>query len=1204
MKRQKFLSFAVSTALALWLGYAPVASAELMDLSNVPLFLGFRAEPNIFFIIDDSGSMDWDVLTQDAFNEGRFTGLQPNSHNRNDGVGPVKHRDSNDSGYPNCNFGQNGQDFFGYIYATEFGQNSYDDDSLDCNTADDRAWRFRTNAFNTLYFDPYRTYSPWKGVDKQGNPFTDMDPTHALANPYDPSNSETINLLVHNSNWPGGTSRDTSDRDNDGQPDGFFFYTWTDANNNGLFDNGEETEHQLNNLDPAFLDTLVPTFGNGNPVTAQMVQTNFANWFSYHRSREHVAKAAYGEVIAGATAVRMGLATLHNHNNVKTEIRSMNADPASGNKKTLLSALYSINSADGTPLRNALHNAGKYLDCDSSNNLFSSSCPRLSAAEGGACQQNFALLMTDGFYNGGSPSLGNRDGDNSSDWDGGTYADGYSNTLADVAMRYYERDLHPDLDDNVPITPGIDEARHQHVVTYTVAFGVNGTLTDNPPNDTDPFAWPDPAQSAANKIDDLRHAAFNGRGEFLNASRPEELVTALNDALSSIADRVSSAASVALNSGSHNANSKIYQARFNSGDWSGQLLAYPIGEDGSVLTPVWDAGEELDTLDWDHDRTIITYNNELNNGTGIAFRWDQLSLEMKNLLNLDAAGVPDTNGEKRLEYLRGNKAEEGTLFRTRLHLLGDLIHSDPYFVGPPRQLYPELVQPDDIIGQTILDDYEKFRDEQYNNRKPMIYVNSNDGMLHGFNANTGHEEIAYVPRVLFSRLSRLSNPIYQHEYFADGSPTAGDAYGKFCGSGTSKTPCWRTVLVSGLRKGGQAIFALDVTDPIKFSEANASQFAMWEFSDQDDADLGYTFSQPSIVQMQNGRWAAVIGNGYNNSETDGIASTTGHAVLFIVFLDGGLDGAWTEGSDYIKLDTGVGEIDTPNGLASASPVDVDGDFVIDYIYAGDLRGNVWKFDVTNTTAGNWSSPVRLFTAESDVAVAGSTLQPITSRLEAGLHPEEGLLIYFGTGKYVEPSDNTADIPKQTFYGIWDKLTSAQTLPVPRDKLLKQTINSYLTNGYRTSSNKPINWEAGPEQHLGWRIDLIDPGERQVSDSILRHGRIIFITLIPDTEPCSFGGDSWLMELDAITGGRLSESPFDLNGDHKFDDEDLVNVSDSEEPGAISGIKSTAGILSTPAILPSGPVEYKFSSGSTGSSVTFTEDSGGGSRGRIAWRQFQ
>lgn len=1206
MKRKKFLSFAVSTALALWLGYAPVASADLMDLSNVPLFLGFRAEPNIFFIIDDSGSMDWDVLTQDNANDGRFAGLQPTSQNRNAGTGPVKHRDSDDDGSSNCNFGQNGQTFFGYIYAAEFSQNSYSDDGYDCNTADDREWRFRTNAFNALYFDPHQTYSPWKGVNKQDQPFTDMDPTNALANPYDPSDSETINLLAHNSNWPGGSSRDTSDRDNDGQDDGFFFYTWTDANNNGFFDNGEETEHQLNDLDSAFLDTLVPTFGQGKPVTAQMVQTNFANWFSYHRSRELVAKAAYGEVIARATDVRMGLATLHNHNNVKTEIRSMNADPASGNKKTLLNALYSINSADGTPLRNALRNAGKYLDCDSSNNLFGSSCPRLSVEEGGACQQNFAILMTDGFYNGGSPSLGNRDGDNSSDWDGGAYADGYSNTLADVAMHYYERDIHPDVEDHVPTTPGIDEARHQHVVTYTVAFGVNGNLSSNPPNNTDPFTWPNPASSNADKIDDLRHTAYNGRGEFLNAQRPEALVNALNDTLSSIADRVSSAASVALNAGAHSADSRIYQARFNSGDWSGQLLAYPIGEEGEVLTADWDAGEKLNSQDWNSGRTIITYNDEINNGTGIEFRWNKLSTEMKNLLNLDASGVQDDNGEKRLEYLRGNKANEGTLFRTRLHLLGDLIHSDPYFVGPPHSLYPEIGQSDE--NEDILEAYRIFRDNQYNNRKSMVYVNGNDGMLHGFNATTGREEIAYVPRVLFSRLNLLTNSTYQHEYFADGSPAAGDVYGKLCGSGNSRTDCWRTVLVSGLRKGGQAIFALDVTNPSNFDEANASQLALWEFSDHDDVDLGYTFSQPAIVQMAskdssgNNRWAAVIGNGYNNSEADGAASTTGHAVLFIVFLDGSIDGTWTAGSDYIKLDTGVGDLDTPNGLASAAPVDVDGDFIIDYIYAGDIRGNVWKFDVTNTSAGNWSAPVRLFTAESDDEVEGSKLQPITSRLEAGLHPEEGILIYFGTGKYIEPLDNTTDISTQTFYGIWDKLTSEQNLPVPRDKLLRQTIASGLTNGYRTSSNYPINWEEGG--HRGWQIDLIDNGERQVSDSILRNGRIIFTTLIPDTEPCSFGGDSWLMELDAITGGRLSESPFDLNNDDEFDEKDLVNVSGSEEPVAVSGMKSTEGILPTPTILSSGPQEYKYGSGTRGGIFYTKEDPGASRTGRIAWRQFQ
>ncbi|MDH3599310.1 MAG: hypothetical protein OEU26_06675, partial [Candidatus Tectomicrobia bacterium] len=248
------------------------------------------------------------------------------------------------------------------------------------------------------------------------------------------------------------------------------------------------------------------------------------------------------------------------------------------------------------------------------------------------------------------------------------------------------------------------------------------------------------------------------------------------------------------------------------------------------------------------------------------------------------------------------------------------------------------------------------------------------------------------------------------------------------------------------------------------------------------------------------------------------------------------------------------------------------------------------------------TPRKLFKAKSVDEVEGSKLQPITSRLEASLHPEGGLLIYFGTGKYIEPSDNSTDTPTQTFYGIWDKLTSEQSLPVPRNKLLRQTIDPELTNGYRTSSNHPINWEEGG--HRGWRIDLIDDGERQVSDSILRNGRIIFTTLIPDTEPCSFGGDSWLMELDAITGGRLSESPFDLNDDDKFDEEDLVNVSGSEEPAAVSGMKSTVGILPTPTILSSGPIEYKYGSGTTGDISKTKENPGPNRAGRIAWRQFQ
>ena len=285
-------------------------------------------------------------------------------------------------------------------------------------------------------------------------------------------------------------------------PDGFRYYTWTDLDGDGLFDNGEETAHFIKDKDAA-------------------TKQNFANWFSYYRARHLVAKAAYGQVIANATGVRMGLATLHNNNSVNTAISSMNADPTTGNKRTLMNALYSIQPGDDTPLRHGLRNAGLYFECQS--NTFFSSCPVLSAADGGACQQNFAVVMTDGYYNDSLSGVGNVDGPGSGNtaWDGGAYADSYSNTLADVAMRFYERDLHPSLNNNVPITPGVDDANHQHMVTYTVAFGVNGQLSSSPSNPSTAFSWPDPTASSAAKIDDLRHAAYNGRGEFLNASNPD-----------------------------------------------------------------------------------------------------------------------------------------------------------------------------------------------------------------------------------------------------------------------------------------------------------------------------------------------------------------------------------------------------------------------------------------------------------------------------------------------------------------------------------------------------------------------------------------------------------------------------------------------------------------------------------------------------------
>lgn len=1091
-------------ALVAWgVGQGAPVQAQQLSLSSQPLFLGFNVPPNIIMSVDDSGSMDWEVLTRDFARDGTLTGTQPDGTSPA-GSGTLKNRDNDNNGTADCTPASSaGSTFHGYGYGVTFSTNTFSATN-NCKTADEEEWRFRTYQFNTLYFDPSRTYTPWAGVDAAGNPFVDMDIKNAKDNPYNP-NSLKIDLTRNDSR---GQTSLTSDRNSDGQADGFRYYTWTDTNGNGRFDAGEQTAFLIKDADAA-------------------TQQNFANWFSYYRSREYIFKAVYGDIIANAVSVRMGLVTLHNNRNninaavtsVNTPIRDMNIDPTSGNKRALLDALYSIHSSGGTPLRPALKNIGDYFECAAGRTLFSTDCPALPVAQGGACQQNFVIFATDGFYNGsfgGLPSTNaNADGNRNTAFDGGAFADSYSNTLADIAMHYYERDLQPSLANTVPVTPGLDTANHQHMVTYTISFGLNGTLTSNPTEPTTAFPWPDPSASSAGKIDDLRHAAYNGRGQFLNANNPAQLKNSLEAIFQDIADRTSSAASVALNSGSRNVNNRVYQARFNSGDWSGQLLSYRLRDDGQVGVIDWDTALVLDGQDYDTGRVILTYKPSTK--TGIPFRWSSLDPAQQTALNTHPTLGSDSLGSARLNYLRGSRADEkkGNRFRVRLHVLGDLVNSDPFYVGPPP------------FSDSLGIEYAAFR-STYANRKPMVLVGSNDGYLHVIDAADGRELLAYLPSMLMSKMPRLTASPYTHQYYVDGSPTVGDVYVDLA---RNNQFAWRTVAVGGLRSGGQGYYALDITDPNAFTEGSASKLVLWEFSEADDPDLGFTFAQPSIVRMANGRWAAVVGNGYNNSQADGKASTTGRASLFIIFLDGKSSGPWVKGTDYIKIDTEVGSSGTPNGLASATPIDTDGNGTVEFVAAGDLRGNLWTFDVRSANPADWAvlykdtngKPQPLYTARS----ATGAVQPITVRPEVGEHPQGlgGFVVYFGTGKYVESTDNTVPTPApvQSVYAIWDKADGQPLVPLSRSDLVQQSIlQELVVNGpqedktVRTSTDNLVDWKT----KRGFYMDLPTTGERQVSDPVLRGGRLIFTTLIPNTDPCSYGGTSFFDGNRCRHGGAL------------------------------------------------------------------------------------
>ncbi|MGH9847411.1 MAG: pilus assembly protein, partial [Blastocatellia bacterium] len=615
------------------------------------------------------------------------------------------------------------------------------------------------------------------------------------------------------------------------------------------------------------------------------------------------------------------------------------------------------------------------------------------------------------------------------------------------------------------------------VVTYTVSFGLDGSITNSTPG-IDPatgmpasrltaFNWPNPQSgsdtSIPQKIDDLMHAAFNGRGEFLSAKQPQELLDALDAAINSISDRTSSASSVALNSGSLNTGTSIFQARFNSGDWTGELLAFPISA-GPGLTPgcsgeaigkvcpkAWNAADVL-KLQTPASRNIFTMATANRKGPGVAFNWASLDAVEQGFLNFNVdTNAADTKGPERVDYLRGvktNEAPNGFDFRPRTTPLGDIINSDPIFAGAPNQPF------DGIAG------YTAFR-STHQNRTGMVYVGANDGKLHGFRASDGNERFAFIPgeRGIYEDLSGLTSQSYnaRHRFFVDGSPEVSDA---------EVSGAWKTVLVSGMRTGGQGLFALDVTNPDTFGVNNV----MWQFTDYDDLDLGYTHAKATIVKTQiAGKWAAIVGNGYNNSrstfgsrnlnEPDNVpppvdnVSNTGEACLFIIFLDGPGDQVWASGTEYKKICVTSGGPDntpatgTPNGLSTPAVIDRDGDFIADFVYAGDLEGNLWKFDISTNSLGLWGVALAgqpLFRACSESNC--SNRQQITSRPEVGLHPDGppdtfGLLVYFGTGRYIATGDNSATGQlTQSFYIVWDTV-APQSPPLDRADLVEQTINN-------------------------------------------------------------------------------------------------------------------------------------------------------------------
>ncbi len=1224
-----------------------VQAAELA-LSRSPLFLGTQIDPNIFFMLDDSGSMDWETLTP------RYQYFQ--NYWQNYSKSPITGGlFAGDSGGSTCG----DEKTFRYIFTGNSGGNTdnvYIGSSTceleDYPNAITRDWRVRSADLNIMYYNPAATYSPWQG-------FSNASFTAARSNPesgstgysitrdltgfeydvwidnlgYDEDGSTTgeargPSSVVDGANgivdlWDSHTTYTVNASDIDveyltttfASVDGAAASTcdYTDATDTPQYKDCFGTVRTIDNLSGIEEDPW------GRTVTE--AQQNIANWYQYHRRRAFVMKAAVARVMSVNTSFRFGLSVLNDDNLLFREVPAENVidDDFPIHNAAVLAALFAhTQRALGTPLRSGLELAGRYF----SDELSGKTNPIISA-----CQQNYSVLFTDGYWSSSdtlaTSAIADEDGDGNSD------------TLADVAHYFYNTDLSP-LPNDVPTSPS-DQNEEQHMVSFTVAFGVVGNLIDT---DDDGLPNPELAEDGAwttgsintepEKIDDTWHAAFNSKGTFVSAQTTEGVASAIAEALLEIADRVGSAASVATNTGSLNAGSHLFQARFDSSDWKGQLLAFQINLDGSIEpTADWEASSQVNDQNYDTGREIITYNPDadvipggLPEGQGVPFRFpadyssadplveltsSQISALMStspfavSTVDVSEISTNQAYGEALVNYLRGDVVNEGSGqdFRIRGSVLGDIVNSDPKFVAESTARYPDDLEAksyNDFIADTA-------------SRAGVVYVGANDGMLHGFSETTGDEVIAYVPNAAYEHLYELTSEDYEHRYFVDGGPNIIDVYMDDIDDPDSPTNgLWRTVLVGGLAGGGQGIYALDVTDPTIYDEANAASIALWEFDDGDDVDLGYTYGRPQIAKMADGTWAAVFGNGYNNTEADGSASTTGHAVLYIVDIE--------TGDILKKIDTLAGDVATPNGLATPLLIDADSDFVVDYIYAGDLLGNMWKFDVTSSNPATWNSDF-VTAGTPDPLFTTTTNQPITSQPQAAFHPDNlgGFMIYFGTGQYLEINDNDPiGQTTQAFYGIWDKNTGSLT-PFSSSDLLAQTITNQFQQAFDTDgdsiddetftlrdvSDNEIDWGT----HLGWKLTLQPEnvegaanasnfGERQVSNAIIRGGRIIFTTLVPSSVECEFGGTSFLMELDFRSGGALEFPAFDLNNDGEYDGDDTD----------ASGRASDVGIMPTVSILADGAQDVAFGSGASGDIDIIQLSVGVESYGRQSWRQLE
>lgn len=1219
--------------LAASLALLPLAAQASLKLAEVPMDVLLN-QANSMMVIDDSGSMDFEISL-----DGASDGVPWWSNSKNTYVWDASANHKAPYLFPNgCTLksGSSTECQGDARFLNNYNSSNKNINHIAVPPLEQYMW-LRSPDYNSIYYDPRKTYRPWPdanigGVDVS---FSDMQPEKARSHPWfklsanDASGSALTTMDLTATYYGKSTSAVACNQLGDNHTDWTFIVfpgetlpasiegrtlckrtpgsgSWSavssgqvtgnsaievmipyrpatfwlrDSSCTAAFpacaaarDGSRIRRYDINNFTGSSW-----TLPDGTVIARSKAQElqNFANWFSYYRKRKLLMAAGMGATLDSLQKNHRQLSaapmpmrknpTVSSSNPVMHDFTSTDS---TRNGRALLGEIYGMEVFGGTPTFAALGRAGNafgysgpmtsYLINRSSTDEITD---QTSAEKALRCSANSAFVLTDG------------------------YATDVSNQskLFNVAKQYYDglRWWGPAGGGNGNVGRTMN--------TYGITLGMFGDSYKGDPDAAPPDSV-NPSSGQPSAIDDLWLATRYSKGRLLSASDATGLEASFNrivsDMFASGSGTGLSYSDVSVSTG----DNTVVQTAYNSGDWTGEIAAYSVHLSGSRAGFInyddrkWSAKTLLDA---NPARVIATRAG----GKGIPFTASALA-EAGALATFNTGATAD--GKDVVSWLRGDRSLEGTRYRARSHLLGDIVHATPAYVSR-------------AFAQYTYAGYQSFAARVKSARKPMVYVGANDGMLHALDATSGEELWAYVPGLVHERLNALAQPGYQHRFTVDGSLTAWDV--EFSANGNTSSDSasrWRTLLVGGLRAGGSGYYALDVTEPelaggsVAEREQALAGKVLWEFN---DPNMGHSYGKPVIARTERYGWVVLLSSGYNTPD--------GRGHLYVVKAE---DGSLIK--DIVINAPAAGAAFSQVGLAQvtgvvnykASPWTRENANLL-YAYGGDLNGNLWRFDLSSADKADWSVSLLAENLNPGGALGKA---PIMAAPDVALiptpAPEGGfptyqdardlqtsrLMVFVGNGLLLHADDFALDDRSNGFHAIWDAWADTgdaddRDLVIGRSGGacnglscmarvgLGQGASSLGLNNWGTTENSTqlawwvVNqksfWLNGKQRVArGWYFSFSETGgERMINPPVVYNGKVIFTTTMASDSRHSSAGScerafSALYNLNADKGGSEAGLPSRINlgfgiasAPSIIMTPDGARVTVSQKEGALSGL---------------------------------------------------